>query len=96
MSLIERENRKKPQRISISLSHEVFEELSLYCQFIESSCDYVIGALIQTTVPKDREYQAWKIQPHRAPAPEFLVKAERRGRKKLTDSGGLGQSARSR
>ena len=83
MPLIERENKKKPQKISVCLSHEVYEELSLYCQFLDSSCDHVISGLIQATLPKDKDYLAWKSQPHHAePASETLVKTETRGRKK--------------
>ncbi len=44
MPLIEPENKKKPAKFNVRLSHETFEELNQYCHFIESSCDYVIGA----------------------------------------------------
>lgn len=82
MPLIEPENKNKPQKISICLSHEVYEELDSYCHFLDSSCDHVISALIQATLPKDRDYQAWKAQPHHASGLKTHVKTETRGRKK--------------
>lgn len=90
MPLIEPENKKKPQKVCISLAFDAYDELSLYCRFLNSSCDYVIGALVHQVLPKDREFQNWKATPQAAVASGEVIKTDGRGRKKNT--GGNGSS----
>ncbi len=88
MPLIEPENKKRPQKICVSLTFDAYDELSQYCRFLNSSCDYVIGALVHQVLPKDREFQNWKATPQAALPSGEVIKKDGRGRRKHTGGDG--------
>ena len=64
-----RTNRVRRVRHTCSLQEPTRDVLLQYARFIGDSPDYVLNALIQATLAKDRDFLAWQAQQgHGAPA----------------------------
>jgi hypothetical protein len=72
-----RTNRVKSVRHICRLQEPNRDALVLYARFIGDTPDYVLNALIDATLAKDRDFMAWRaeqpaglvVQPRRAPQP---------------------------
>jgi hypothetical protein len=72
-----RTNRVKSVRHICRLQEPNRDALVLYARFIGDTPDYVLNALIDATLAKDRDFLAWRaeqppapvVQPRRAPQP---------------------------
>ena len=71
-----RANRVRMVRHICRLQEPNRDALVLYARFIGDTADYVLNQLIETTIAKDREFLAWRIE-H---ADERVTSAARRVR----------------
>ena len=64
MSYIPKQVKRERERVEAKLDRELVQQLELYCRFLESDRDYVIGKALGIAVNKDKEFAAWlKSQP---------------------------------
>ena len=57
-----RNSRVKTVRHPYRLEEPNRDALVLYAQFIGDSPDYILNQLIETTIAKDREFVAWRVE----------------------------------
>ena len=57
-----RTNRVKTIRHICRLQEPNRDALVLYARFIGDTADYVLNQLIDTTIAKDREFAAWRVE----------------------------------
>jgi hypothetical protein len=56
------------ERVETKLERELIERLELYCRFLESDRDYVIGKALEIAFEKDKGFAEWlKTQPALVP-----------------------------
>ena len=71
-----RTNRVRRVRHTCSLQEPTRDVLVQYARFIGDSPDYVLNALIQATLAKDRDFLAWQAeQANPTPAPSRAADA---------------------
>jgi hypothetical protein len=63
-----RTNRVRRVRHTCSLQEPTRDVLVQYARFIGDSPDYVLNALIQATLAKDRDFLAWQAEQTSAPS----------------------------
>jgi hypothetical protein len=60
-----RPNRVRSVRHICRLQERNRDALVLYARFIGDTVDYVLNQLIETTIAKDRDFVAWRVEhPH--------------------------------
>jgi len=78
-----RTNRVRRVRHTCSLQEPIRDVLVQYARFIGDSPDYVLNALIQATLAKDRDFLAWQAEHSSAspssPSGADLAGGRRRG-----------------
>ena len=78
-----RTNRVRRVRHTCSLQEPTRDVLVQYARFIGDSPDYVLNALIQATLAKDRDFLAWQAEHAGAPVGSAsgadAVRGRRRG-----------------
>ena len=57
---IPKQQKPADERVDVKLDVSVLKELDLYCQYMESERDYVIGAVLRIVFKKDKGFAAWK------------------------------------
>lgn len=67
-SIISKQPKDTRKQTTVSLSGSVLAELELYCQFIDSSRDWVINEALKSIFRRDRAFLTWKERQPTAPA----------------------------
>jgi hypothetical protein len=67
-SIISKQPKDTRKQTTVSLSGSVLAELELYCQFIDSSRDWVINEALKSVFRRDRAFLTWKDKQPTAPA----------------------------
>ena len=52
----------KKGQVTIRLDPDVLRRLDLYCRFIESGQNYVVGQSLEYTFNRDRDFQDWLLK----------------------------------
>jgi hypothetical protein len=84
-----RTNRVRTVRHICRLQEPNRDALVLYARFIGDTADYVVNQLIDTTIAKDRDFLAWRVEHasepvfkpngrEKPPAPDVPVEGSRR------------------
>ena len=82
-----RTNRVKRVRHICRLQEPTRDVLVLYARFINDTADYVLNALIDATLAKDRDFVAWRAeQSAKSPAPATRVDAAATARKDVVQA----------
>jgi len=82
-----RTNRVKRVRHICNLQEPTRDVLVLYARFINDTADYVLNALIDATLAKDRDFVAWRAeQSTKSPAPATRVDAAATARKDVVQA----------
>ncbi|MCC6589073.1 MAG: hypothetical protein IT168_20415 [Bryobacterales bacterium] len=61
-SFIPKQPKKEREQITIKLDRDVLRSLELYCRYLDSSRDYVIGAALEFIFRKDKQFAEWAEQ----------------------------------
>ena len=56
---IPKQLRPTRERIDVKLERSLLQNLELYCQYMESDRDYVIGTVLQVVFKKDKGFAEW-------------------------------------
>jgi len=56
---IPKQHKPTKERIDVKLERSLLEKLDLYCQYMESDRDYVIGTVFQVVFKKDKGFAEW-------------------------------------
>jgi hypothetical protein len=78
MSYIPKQVKRERERVEAKLDRELIQQLELYCRYLESDRDYVIGQALEIAFNKDRGFTEW-LRNHPVQEPEDLP-AERPAR----------------
>jgi hypothetical protein len=64
MTYIPKQTKLTRERIEAKLETSLVEELALYCEYLESDRDYVVGQALEIAFRKDKGFAEWrKSQP---------------------------------
>jgi bacterioferritin (cytochrome b1) len=64
MSYIPKQVKRERERVEAKLDREIVQKLELYCRYLESDRDYVIGKALEIALNKDKGFADWlKSQP---------------------------------
>ena len=56
---IPKQQKPTKERMDVKLERSVLERLDLYCQYMESDRDYVIGTVLHIVFKKDKGFAEW-------------------------------------
>jgi hypothetical protein len=56
---IPKQHKPNRERIDVKLEQSTLGKLDLYCQYMESDRDYVIGTVLQVVFKKDKGFGEW-------------------------------------
>lgn len=67
MPLIQAQEKKVREAVTVKLDKLTVEQLRLYSEFIESTQEYVVNEALLLTFKRDKEFQEWLENKERAP-----------------------------
>ena len=56
---IPRQHKPTRERFDVKLERSLLQKLDLYCRYMESDRDYVIGTILQVVFKKDKGFADW-------------------------------------
>jgi predicted transcriptional regulator len=62
MPLIQTQQKKSREAITVKLDKAVVEQLKLYAKFIDSTQEHVVNEALVLTFRKDKEFQDWTAE----------------------------------
>lgn len=62
MPLIQSQQKRSREAITVKLDKSVIEQLKLYAEFIDSTQEHVVNEALALTFRKDKEFQDWIAQ----------------------------------
>jgi hypothetical protein len=60
MTYISKQTKVTKERIEAKLETGLIEELSLYCEYLESDRDYIVSQALEIAFKKDKGFAAWR------------------------------------
>lgn len=60
MTYIPKQMKLTKERIEAKLESGLVEELALYCEYLESDRDYVVGQALEIAFRKDKGFAEWR------------------------------------
>ena len=60
MKYIPKQTKLTKERIEAKLETGLVEELTLYCEYLESDRDYVVAQALEIAFRKDKAFTAWR------------------------------------
>ena len=83
-SLIAKQPKDPKKQTTVSLSQTVLSDLELYCQFIDSTRDWVVNQALRKVFQRDKAFLEWKERPAaRAPQPAPAASSVKPGQAQL-------------
>lgn len=67
MPLIQTQEKKVREAVTVKLDKVTVEQLRLYSEFIDSTQEYVVNEALVLTFRRDKEFQEWLEARERAP-----------------------------
>ena len=61
MPLIQSQQKKSREAVTVKLDKPIIDQLKLYSEFIDSTQEHVVNEALALTFKKDKEFQDWML-----------------------------------